>query len=73
MIRYTVYNETDSIPATMNSYGTIEEAEQKIAAIRDMFMKTQGYYRTNNLEKISPNDVLYRIIPIEINEEDNDE
>jgi hypothetical protein len=62
MGRFSIWNDTDNIPATIEVFDTKAKAEKRINDLRDNFRKTQGYYRTNRWEKISPDDIQYRVI-----------
>lgn len=61
MTEYFIFNETDGVPASIDSYATKELANARIAQIRENFKKGQGYYRNNRMEKMNPDDVIYRL------------
>jgi len=65
MKKYFIWNNTDGIPAHWDEFDTIPNAEEWIKNKREEFRKNQGYYRTNRLEKIDPNDIWYEIKEIE--------
>ena len=65
MARYLIWNGTDGITATPDHYTSKKKAQQVIDDKRAMFQKLQGYYRTNSGERISPQDIDYRIVRIE--------
>jgi|APCry1669192269_1035402.scaffolds.fasta_scaffold203854_1 hypothetical protein len=58
---FTIWNGTDNIPATFHNYSSKEEAEQAVKSLRERY-KAQGYYRDNNWNKISPEDINYVIV-----------
>lgn len=62
MGRFSIWNDTDNIPASWETFTTKKKAEKRIEELRDNFRKTQGYYRTNRWEKISPDEIGYRVI-----------
>lgn len=64
MAIYQIWNDTDNISATMKTFRKVHTAEKHIKVMRDTFRKVQGYYRTNTWEKISPDDIQYRIIQV---------
>lgn len=59
---FTIFNKTDGISATFKTFRKVETAKKWIDKRRKQFLKYQGYYRTNTLEKIHPNDINYIII-----------
>lgn len=61
MTEYFIFNDTDGVPASIDSYATKELAEARITQIRENFKKGQGYYRNNRMEKMNPDDVQYRL------------
>jgi len=58
---FTIWNGTDNISATFHNYSSKEEAEQAVKSLRERY-KAQGYYRDNNWNKISPEDINYVIV-----------
>lgn len=69
MKKYIIFNDTDGITASHEEFDSIQEAEQAIERIRDVF-RTRGYYFTNWRERISPEDVIYRIEEYESDDEE---
>lgn len=61
MTEYFIFNDTDGVPASIDSYATEELANARIAQIRQNFKDGQGYYRNNRREMMHPDDVLYRL------------
>ena len=60
-MKYIVYNKTDGIMASQESFNSPEEAEKFIKSFRERF-KFQGYYFTSNMERIDPKDVELEIV-----------
>ena len=56
---YDVWNCTDDIPASMDSM-CYSDAEQFVKDYPKRYEK-QGYYFTNQMERINPNDVVLEI------------
>jgi len=59
---FIVFNKTDGFTASGHKY-TSEEADQFIKDF-PLRYKAQGYYRTSNMEKIDPKDVILEKIPL---------
>ena len=55
--KYVVFNYTDNIFASADTYNTKKEAKEFITQFRKRF-DNQGYYKTNNWDKINPRDEL---------------
>jgi len=53
---YMVFNYTDNIYASPNTFQTFDQANEFIKVFRNRYNK-QGYYRDNNWNKISPQDI----------------
>jgi hypothetical protein len=64
MAKYIIMNHTDGITATPDLYTSKKKAQEVIDKLRDNFRRIQGYYRTNRMEKISPDDINYQIIKL---------
>ena len=54
--KYIVFNHTDGITASFEPFSSIAKAQKFIKEFRERF-KAQGYYKTSNWEKISPNEI----------------
>jgi hypothetical protein len=61
---YTLYNETDNIPAAPDDFETEAEALAYAEAFRKRFA-AQGYYLTADGYRISPDDVELVVVPVE--------
>lgn len=59
---YKVFNYTDDIYASPDTFRTKKEAKEFIAAFRKRF-DTQGYYRDNRGRKLKPAEIDLEIIP----------
>lgn len=57
---YKIWNDTDDISASMETFATKELANAEIVKLRDRYRK-QGYYRDNGWNKIDPDDIQYRV------------
>ena len=58
-MKYLIFNATDQVIATNETFTSVKKAKEKIEQLRKQF---NGYYLTNNWEKISPEDISYHII-----------
>ena len=61
---YIVFNHTDGITASANTFSTIRDAKAFIKTFRERFI-TQGYYKTSRWEKISPDEISLEIIRLD--------
>ena len=61
-IMYEIFNETDGIYATNESFYSIKDAKKFINKLRKMHKNLQGYYLTSNQERIDPDDVVSPIV-----------
>ncbi len=59
---FIVFNKTDGFTASAQEF-TEAEADKFITEF-PLRYKTQGYYRTNRMEKIDPNDVILLKLPL---------
>tara|TARA_R110000744_G_scaffold288557_1_gene399560 strand:- start:1161 stop:1370 length:210 start_codon:yes stop_codon:yes gene_type:complete len=59
--KYVVFNYTDNIFASADTYNTKKEAKEFITQFRKRF-DNQGYYKTNNWDKINPNHIDLEIL-----------
>jgi hypothetical protein len=60
---FRVFNYTDNIYASPDTYKTKKEAKEFIDGFRKEISERQGYYRDNRQNKIDPNHVDFEIIP----------
>lgn len=58
-MKYLIFNATDQVIATNETFTSVKKAKEKIEQLRKQF---NGYYLTNNWERISPDDISYHII-----------
>lgn len=58
-MKYLIFNATDQVIATNETFTSVKKAKEKIEQLRRQF---NGYYLTNNWERISPEDISYHII-----------
>ena len=65
--KYMVFNYTDNIFASELIFTSLKEANQFIKEFREKFKICQGYYFTNNRERISPNEIDLLAIPHNFN------
>lgn len=63
---YRVFNYTDNIYASPNIYKSKKQAQNYVTEFRNRYNK-QGYYRTNTMGKISPEEIELEIIPANFN------
>ena len=61
MARYLIWNGTDGITATQDTYTSKKKAQQVIDDKRQQYKDIQGYYRDNRWNKIDPDDIDYQI------------
>lgn len=61
-MQYLVFNYTDNIYASGQTFTSKSAANKFIKEFRDSF-KAQGYYRDNRWNKIAPKDIDLVIIP----------
>lgn len=59
--KYVIFNETDGVYASNIEFNNRDAAMRHAEKLRDSF-RVQGYYRTSNWEKISPEEIDYSII-----------
>jgi hypothetical protein len=59
---YIVFNYTDNITASPNTFSSKDKARAFIKEFRSRYKK-QGYYFTSGMERISPSDIELEIIP----------
>lgn len=59
--KYVIFNETDGVYASQIEFNSIDEAMNHTEKLRDSY-RSQGYYRTNNWDKIPPEAIDYSII-----------
>lgn len=64
---FRVFNYTDNIFASELTFTSLKEANLFIDEFRQKFKIAQGYYFTNNRERISPNDIDLLAIPENFN------
>ncbi len=65
-IEYVVFNYTDNIYASYETFFTKRKAKEFIRKFRKRYDK-QGYYRNNRWEKINPKHIDLEIIPADFN------
>lgn len=58
-----IFNATDGVDASIKTFRKEKTANAYIKKLREAFAKHQGYYRTNKGERISPDEIDYRVIP----------
>ena len=58
-MKYLIFNATDQVIATNETFTSVKKAKEKIEQLRKQF---NGYYLTNKWERISPDDISYHII-----------
>jgi len=58
-----IYNATDNIWATPDTYASQEAAELAVRVFRIRF-RQQGYYRTATGLRIAPEDVELEVVPV---------
>lgn len=63
MQEYIIWNSTDSITATGETFSTIKAAKERIKELRAKFTKYPGYYYTNEWKRIPPSKIAYKVIP----------
>jgi len=63
---YMVFNYTDNIYASPETYKTRKEAKEFIKGFRKKF-EAQGYYRDNRRNKINPEHIEVEVIPSDFN------
>ena len=63
---YKVFNYTDNLYATDETFDKMKDAKAFISMFRGQFDK-QGYYRDNKGNKIAPKDIDLEIIPADFN------
>lgn len=63
---YIVFNYTDNIEASAETFKTKKAANDFIKEFRKRYEK-QGYYKTNNWEKINPEHIDLEVIPADFN------
>lgn len=59
--KWTVFNHTDGIPATSESFDTFMDAKSWIESWRTNLNKQQGFYLTSDLRRIPVDDVAMKI------------
>lgn len=59
--KYVIFNDTDGIYASPIEFNNRDAAIRHIEKLRDGY-RAQGYYRTNNWDKIPPEAIDYSII-----------
>lgn len=69
MKTFAVFNATDGYFASPEVFNTVEEAQEFINEFPLRYAH-QGYYLTSRHEKIDPADVVLRIEPVDVDEED---
>jgi len=62
MAKYIIFNATDSVLATSQVFTSQKKAQDKIQELRTMFANYQGYYKTAQGDRISPEDITYHVI-----------
>jgi hypothetical protein len=60
---YQLFNETDGVFASPDTFKTIAQAEAYAGKFRKRFT-SQGYYLTAGGERIAPSDILLRVVPV---------
>lgn len=55
--KYIVWNGTDGITATPDTYTSKKKAQEVIDKKREMYRTVQGYCRDNRQQKIDPSDI----------------
>lgn len=65
--QFKVFNYTDNIFASELIFTSLKEANQFIKEFREKFKIHQGYYFTNNRERISPEEIDLLAIPENFN------
>lgn len=60
--KYVVFNRTDGIMASRGSFPSKKKANEWIVEFRKRF-EVQGYYFTNNMQRIAPADVELEVLP----------
>ena len=63
---YKVFNYTDNLYATDETFDKMKDAKAFISMFRSQFAK-QGYYKDNKGNKIAPKDIDLEIIPADFN------
>lgn len=63
---YKVFNYTDNIEASAETFKTKKAANDFIKAFRKRYEK-QGYYRDNRRRQIKPADIDLEVIPADFN------
>lgn len=58
-MKYIIFNATDQVLATNETFTSVKKAKEKIKQLQKQF---NGYYLTNNWEKINPDDISYHVI-----------
>lgn len=60
-MKYIVFNKTDGITASPDTFSSIKKAEQFVKSFRERF-NFQGYYFTSKMQRIDPKDVILEIV-----------
>ena len=61
-MKYRLFNVTDQLLASPNTFGTTEKAEAYAEQLRQRFV-AQGYYLTSSGVRIRPNEVKFIVLP----------
>ena len=59
-MKYSIFNRTDGIFASIEEFDSREETEEEIKRFRERF-SIQGYYKTSSGLRISPEEVELEI------------
>lgn len=68
---YIIFNRTDGVTATWIEFASEDDAKHFIAERNRALKEHQGYYKTSSGERIDPYDVIYEIVAIDKDQDED--